>query len=81
MKKEKLTFWAAFLILPFIIILSMAWAHFKSNNSMVHVTPRDMNGIDTIRVMDSLYIINFEIVKVIPDTVENLSQDKYDTSY
>ncbi|WP_169306837.1 hypothetical protein [Pedobacter polaris] len=37
-----------------------------------------MNGIDTIRASDSLYIIQFKIIKVIPDTVDNESQDKYD---
>lgn len=43
----------------------------------VVITPRLMNGIDTIRANDSLYVISFAIKKVIPDTIDNESQDKY----
>ncbi len=52
----------------------------KKNNDEVYktITPRDMKGIDTIRAGDSLYIIDFSIRKVIPDTIENESQNKYE---
>lgn len=73
-------FTLAMLSLPVLCKIFIIGDKHKRNNEGAYkaITPRDMKGIDTIRAGDSLYIIDFSIKKVIPDTVENESQDKYE---
>lgn len=80
MKKNTLNYW-------FVIAMSILFwpavfigCHFLNADKEYTkgITPRNMNGLDTIRANDSLYIINFTIQKVMPDTIPNESQDKYD---
>lgn len=74
--------WSSILMLPASIAfyLLIAWVVGLYYPSKEHkaITPRDMKGIDTITTGDSLYVIKFTIEKVMPDTIENQSQYKYD---
>lgn len=83
MNNHKVKYWGgvAIAILFWPVVFIGCYFLNATKEPKKHITPRDMKGIDTIRVMDSLYIIKFTIEKAIPDTVDNLSQDKYDVSY
>ncbi|PWS28335.1 hypothetical protein DHW03_00310 [Pedobacter yonginense] len=83
--KNKFYLWATLLAIPVIIFIVILIKDRKkssatSNDEEVYqpVTPRTLHGVDTIRAADSLYIINFTVKKVIPDTIDCESQNKYD---
>lgn len=86
MKNDRVITWISFLMLPIIIFMSIliSQCNKRGENQPNYIeeykpiTPRDMNGLDTIRAGDSLYIIKFNILKVIPDSMQNESQDKYE---
>jgi len=86
MKNDRVITWISFLMLPIIIFMSIfiSQCNKRGENQPNYIeeykplTPRDMNGLDTIRAGDSLYIIKFKILKVIPDSIQNESQDKYE---
>jgi hypothetical protein len=73
-------FWIAVMISPIFIKIYFFPSNSESKTEIIEkpLTPRDMKGLDTIRAGDSLYIIRFKIEKVIPDTISNDSQDKYE---
>jgi len=78
----KFPFIAGLILLIAIMSLSAWLVGSKPDHDDINVdkpiTPRDMNGVDTIRANDSLYVITFKIEKVLPDTISNESQDKYE---
>jgi len=85
---EKLRLSILYVILPITIIICLVilYKGFTTSSSEIvdveqEITPRTMMGTDTIRAGDSLYVINFYIKKVLPDTIDCEAQSKYDFPY